>query len=199
MKNSKIIKFILGHKTAVGLGLAVSIFGASPVEYKEQYDAKVIEVKALESNIEQIQSSTEITELQEEVNLLIAQSGELESGVQAKENELVAAKEAKAEAERIAKEEAERIAREEAERAAKAEADRIAREEAAKNQQASNNSSGGSSNGATEPTTTYVWKTATGSKYHSHNNCGNTNSANATKVTIQSAKSAGLTACKKCY
>lgn len=50
-----------------------------------------------------------------------------------------------------------------------------------------------------EPVGQMVWKTRTGKKYHSTNNCGNTNSSNASKVSLSNAKSAGLTACSKCY
>lgn len=54
-------------------------------------------------------------------------------------------------------------------------------------------------NTAVEPIGKMVWKTATGKKYHSINNCGKTNSSNATQVTLDAAKSAGLTPCSKCF
>ena len=44
-----------------------------------------------------------------------------------------------------------------------------------------------------------VWITATGSKYHSFNNCGKTNSNNAREVSLEYAIAHGLTACDKCY
>lgn len=47
--------------------------------------------------------------------------------------------------------------------------------------------------------TQYVWITATGKKYHSINNCGNTNPKKATQVTIEDALKRGLTACSKCF
>ena len=47
--------------------------------------------------------------------------------------------------------------------------------------------------------TTMVWKSATGSKYHSRNDCGNMNPANATLITEQQAISEGLGKCKKCW
>ena len=52
-----------------------------------------------------------------------------------------------------------------------------------------------------EPTNsgTMVWKTATGSKYHSYNSCGRTNPANATQITESQAISMGLGKCSKCW
>ena len=44
-----------------------------------------------------------------------------------------------------------------------------------------------------------VWKTATGSKYHSINNCGNTNPAKATQITEEEAIREGLGKCSKCW
>lgn len=44
-----------------------------------------------------------------------------------------------------------------------------------------------------------VWITATGSKYHSVNNCGRTNPAKAQCVTLSEALSKGLTKCSICY
>lgn len=44
-----------------------------------------------------------------------------------------------------------------------------------------------------------VYITATGKKYHSINNCGNTNPNNTRYVTIEYAKQRGLGACSKCY
>lgn len=46
---------------------------------------------------------------------------------------------------------------------------------------------------------TYVWLSATGSKYHSYDRCGNMNPKKATKVTLESAESLGKTACKNCW
>lgn len=54
-------------------------------------------------------------------------------------------------------------------------------------------------NTAVKPIGKMVWKTATGKKYHSINNCGKTNPAKATQVTLDAAKSAGLTPCSKCF
>ncbi|MBR6149560.1 MAG: hypothetical protein IKQ44_14595 [Lachnospiraceae bacterium] len=43
-----------------------------------------------------------------------------------------------------------------------------------------------------------VWKSATGSKYHTKNNCGTMNPDKATSMTESDAKAKGLTPCSKC-
>ncbi|WP_346917567.1 hypothetical protein [Clostridium sp.] len=118
-----------------------------------------------------------------------------------KEEILKAEREAKAEQERLAKEEAERIAKAEAE--AKAEEERIAKAEAervaATNAASQNNVNNSNSVVNPEPVGKMVWKTATGKKYHSINNCGNTNPKKATCITMEAAESQGLTPCSNCY
>lgn len=44
-----------------------------------------------------------------------------------------------------------------------------------------------------------VWKSATGSKFHTHNDCGNMNPDKAKQITVAEAEKQGLTACEKCY
>ena len=44
-----------------------------------------------------------------------------------------------------------------------------------------------------------VWKSETGSKYHSINNCGRMNPNKATQITKEQAESQGLKPCSKCY
>lgn len=44
-----------------------------------------------------------------------------------------------------------------------------------------------------------VWKSATGSKYHSNNHCGNMNPDNATQITEEEAIREGLGKCKNCW
>ncbi len=44
-----------------------------------------------------------------------------------------------------------------------------------------------------------VWKSATGSKYHSINNCGNMNPDKATQITEEQAINGGLGKCSKCW
>ena len=51
----------------------------------------------------------------------------------------------------------------------------------------------------TQPIGNMVWLSATGSKYHSRNNCGNMNPANARQVTESDAVSQGHEKCKKCW
>ena len=62
------------------------------------------------------------------------------------------------------------------------------------NAAASNDANAGSGSGDV-----LVWKTATGSKYHSINNCGKTNPANATQITEAEAIREGLGKCSKCW
>ena len=143
------------------------------------------------------------------ITLSIAKSDETiakETEEKAKKEEEARIAAEKAEQERIAKEkvEQERIAAEQAaqaeaeriaqEQAAQAEAQRIAQEQAQqaqlnKNQTVENIPENGE----------MVWKTATGSKYHRTNHCGNTNPKNATQITKEQAENMGLEPCKKCY
>lgn len=51
----------------------------------------------------------------------------------------------------------------------------------------------------TQSVGTMVWLSATGSKYHSRNNCGNMNPANARQVTESDAINQGYEKCKKCW
>lgn len=45
----------------------------------------------------------------------------------------------------------------------------------------------------------YVWLSATGSKYHSINNCGNMNPNKARQVTLEEAVRLGKSQCSKCW
>lgn len=47
--------------------------------------------------------------------------------------------------------------------------------------------------------TTYVWISATGKKYHCVNDCGTMNPDKVTKLTEAEAISQGYSACKRCY
>lgn len=51
----------------------------------------------------------------------------------------------------------------------------------------------------TQPVGQMVWLSATGSKYHSINNCGNMNPAKARQVTESDAIAQGFGKCKKCW
>lgn len=46
---------------------------------------------------------------------------------------------------------------------------------------------------------TLVWLSATGTKYHSINHCGNMNPARARQVTLEEARRAGYGKCSKCF
>ncbi len=50
-----------------------------------------------------------------------------------------------------------------------------------------------------EVTSSYVWISATGSKYHSINNCGRMNPSKARRMTERDAVAGGYEACEKCY
>lgn len=138
------------------------------------------------------------------------------AGVEEKKANLVNEKRVLLEQEQLAKEEAEKKAKEEEERKAKEETDRLAREEADKKKQeeakvakekaetekktqaSSSNNKSNSNEGTTEPVGQMVWRTKSGKKYHSKNNCGNTDTSSARQITIKDAKAAGLTACTRC-
>ena len=87
------------------------------------------------------------------------------------------------------KEEAARIA---AEQAAREEAERLA---ASQNYASSSNGYVATVN--EDNIGSMVWITKTGSKYHSHGNCGN--SKYVSQVTRESAEARGLDPCSKCY
>lgn len=74
-----------------------------------------------------------------------------------------------------------------------------ANEQIATNVKSAENTAVTNSTEAPKEEVQYCWKTATGKKYHSINNCGKTNPKNATKITVDKAKSLGLTPCSKCY
>ncbi len=50
-----------------------------------------------------------------------------------------------------------------------------------------------------QPEPTYVWLSATGSKYHSYDHCGNMNPKKARMVTLDKALSLGKTRCSNCW
>lgn len=47
--------------------------------------------------------------------------------------------------------------------------------------------------------TSTVWLSATGSKYHRINNCGRMNPSKAREVSLSDARASGYEACSKCY
>lgn len=181
---------IISLVIALGIGYISSTGNIS----QEEYNTLIHQKQNLESEI--VLLDEQLVDVQNNVNILQEKKEEAE-------------KIAKAEAERKAKEEAEKKAQEERERIAQEEAERIAKENAevaAQNQQSSstyevagNNTYNNSSVVSETPVGEMVWLSATGTKYHRINNCGNMNPNNARQITIDSAISQGYEACKKCY
>ena len=125
-----------------------------------------------------------------------------------KRQEEIAKKEAKEQAKRE-QEEAERIAQEQAKREQE-EAERIAQEQVNSNvysTSASVNETVQSEDPGTQetytvqetPTTRMVWISATGSKYHSKNDCGSMNPSNATQISLDDANARGMSPCSRCH
>ena len=125
-----------------------------------------------------------------------------------KRQEEIAKKEAEEQAKRK-QEEAERIAQEQAKREQK-EAERIAQEQANSSvysTSASVNETVQSEDPGTQetytvqetPTTRMVWISATGSKYHSKNDCGSMNPSNATQISLDDANARGMSPCSRCH
>ena len=71
--------------------------------------------------------------------------------------------------------------------------DNAASSSSANNDNTSNDTGGGGSSSI------LVWKSATGDKYHSINNCGRMNPAKATQITEEQAINQGLGKCSKCW
>ena len=125
-----------------------------------------------------------------------------------KKQEEIAKKEAEEQTKRE-QEEAERIAQEQAKREQE-EAERIAQEQANSSvysTSASVNETVQSEDPGTQetytvqetPTTRMVWISATGSKYHSKNDCGSMNPSNATQISLDDANARGMSPCSRCH
>ena len=125
-----------------------------------------------------------------------------------KRQEEIAKKEAEEQAKRE-QEEAEKIAQEQTKREQK-EAERIAQEQANSSvysTSASVNETIQSEDPGTQetytvqetPTTRMVWISATGSKYHSKNDCGSMNPSNATQISLDDANARGMSPCSRCH
>lgn len=167
---------------------------------------KTLESKESEFKVLDIQA----TNLEEKKDELVQIEQETKEQLDAK---IKAKEEAKAKAEEEARLKAEAETKAKAEAQAKAEVQAKAQSSQASSSTnstqnstgGSNGSGGGGSSGAivaapsSESSSIKVWKTATGKKYHKTNNCGNTNSSNATLITITEAQNLGLTSCSKCY
>ena len=189
------------------MGATVAVIGSpTPDGYTELLNEK----NALTESIEE--QGSELSNKEKEIADLLV----LKDDLKLKEKEALAKKE-----EALAKAEEEKKAQEAEEKRKQEEAQKL---QASQNKTPTNvtTNSGGNSNAGTsnkkpaapskpqdttqsggntavEPIGKMVWKTATGKKYHSINNCGKTNSSKATQVTLDAAKSAGLTPCSKCF
>lgn len=190
IKNKKIATCLV-----ISLGIGLMSNGGNITE--AEYSTLVQQKEELSSEIVSLDS--QIEENKKEVKILEAKKEEADRVAKEKAE---AEKRKKEEEEKKAKEEAERIAKAEADRIAKAEAEKRAQEEAKKNaqQQSGNVSSvSGNSNSTSQtPIGKMVWLSATGSKYHSINKCGNMNPNKARQVTVEAAKSQGFGPCSKC-
>lgn len=179
-KNKRIILCLV-------ISLVLGIFSGLSNMPESEYNNLLSKKEELSNEIVAVDKT--IVEKKSEVNAL-----------QVKKQEKENLAKAKAEEERLAKVAAEAKAKEEAAKAVQEEADRLAKEEADKKaqQQANiNQSNGGGSTDNSASVGQTVWLAATGTKYHSKNNCGNMNPANARKVNLNEIN--GYAACKKCY
>ena len=133
-------------------------------------------------------------------DIIFKSSGQGVSTECAKGSYLANDKESREEAERVAEEQ--RVAAEKAEQerieAEKAEQERIAAEEARLAQEAEAARQAEEAAAQQNNIGEMVWITATGSKYHRINNCGNTNPANARQIPLEEAQK-NYQPCKKCY
>ena len=187
--------------------------------YKEGYD---VAYEKFKNNFETLTKCTsKYTSLTPEQTVVInkqidelkqKEKDELEATKKAEEERKRQEEIAKKEAEEQAKkeqEEAERIAQEQAKREQE-EAERIAQEQANSNAysaSASANETAQSGNLETQetytvqetPTTRMVWISATGSKYHSKNDCGSMNPSNATQISLDDANARGMSPCSRCH
>ena len=187
--------------------------------YEEGYD---VAYEKFKNNFETLTKCTsKYTSLTPEQTVVInkqidelkqKEKDELEATKKAEEEKKKQEEIAKKEAEEQAKkeqEEAERIAQEQAKREQE-EAERIAQEQANSNAysaSASANETAQSGNLETQetytvqetPTTRMVWISATGSKYHSKNDCGSMNPSNATQISLDDANARGMSPCSRCH
>lgn len=207
----KMFSLVKNNKKKTIAALAFLTFGGflgnSSRITQEEYDLNEAKIIAITQEI--AECGSQHNEILEEISVLTTKKEELTEKITALNSEKssltanVKTEETRIASEEKAKEEAERIA---AEQAAKAEAERIAAEQAEAERIAAANANNyvGSSAGNTVSAAVnednigeMVWITATGKKYHSHNNCGN--SQHVSQVTRSQAEARGLGPCSKCY
>lgn len=197
----KLKEFVIKHKkyliacaVSLALGAGLSIM-TNPTQ--DEVDKLYAQKSSLEEEYTKLTSDldsekTSIDELKDKL-------AKVEDEKTKKEEEIKLAKEEKEkeEAEKKAKEEEERKAQEAAEKeaAAQAEAAKAASSQSSPSTGASKPASQGVQD--TKPKGQTVWITATGKKYHSKSNCGN--SKTSRQVTLEQAQSQGLGPCSKCF
>ena len=177
---------------ALSLILGISV-GTTKNISKEEHNNNIKTIAAISEQVNQC--NNEYNELEEHIHKLTATKDELttkhttltttvsslKTQIATEESRIASEEKAKAERERLA---AEQAAREEAERLA-----------ASQNYASSSNGYVATVN--EDNIGSMVWITKTGSKYHSHGNCGN--SKYVSQVTRESAEARGLDPCSKCY
>ena len=190
---------------ALSLILGISV-GTTKNISKEEHNNNIKTIAAISEQVNQC--NNEYNEIEEHIHKLTATKDELttkhttltttvsslKTQIATEESRIASEEKAKAERERLA-----------AEQAAKEEAARIAAEQAAREEVerlAASQNYASSSNGYVATVNednigSMVWITKTGSKYHSHGNCGN--SKYVSQVTRESAEARGLDPCSKCY
>lgn len=202
--------FIKGNRkktiATVLLFMLGGVIGSTSPITQEEYDNneyKILsitqEITKYESQYENIEEQiNELSTYKEEISatnsVLTSEITSLSAQVKTEEIRIASEEKAKAEAEKLA-----------AEQAAKAEAERIAAEQAEAERLAASSQSYGYSSSENYSTASVnednignmVWITRTGSKYHSHGNCGN--SQYVSQVTREQAEARGLGPCSKCY
>lgn len=206
-------KIILRKFKIIGISVLLFFVGATAAigsTTPDGYTELLNEKNALTESVEE--QGIELSNKEKEISELLLLKDELKL----KEKEALAKKE-----EALAKAEEEKKAQEAEEKRKQEEEQKLQANQNQTHTNVTNNSGGSSSAGtsnkkpstpsksenttqsggntAVEPIGKMVWKTATGKKYHSINNCGKTNPANAKQVTLEAAKSAGLTPCSKCF
>lgn len=206
--------FLLKKKKTIISCIACFLIGTAMSTSTNASDEEISTFKARHSEIvEQVSQRDSLLESKrEDLAKLQSTTSELESKKdeieKAEQEKLAKEQEEQEKAERLAKEKAEKekAEKEEAEKLAKEKEkqQQIAKDNEAKNNQSSNkktsNGSGNKENNSvTKPVGAMVWKTATGKKYHRTNNCGNTNSSNASQISKSDAEAQRLGPCSKCY
>lgn len=183
IKNKKILIGII-------IALAVGFIGGMGELPKDEYNVLLVEKENLDKEIAEL--DTAIENQQKDNNELEAKKTEKDRLAKVEKERVEAAEKEKArlEAERIANE-AKRV---------KEEAERIAREQEINNAALVDAPGETPSNDYVDetPIGQMVWLSATGSKYHSKNDCGNMNPSTSRQVSIDEA-SQSYGACSKCF